>query len=235
MIFQSPGLLSILSHLQIYPLIDLVSTNRKSRVIENISPIVRIKNPKGLTVRVDISSMEVSSLHSEAVKASINENAKNKYQYYKAYLRQLIPGSEDNYDKIIKKIRTWNQTIQHSIDNPDFNDVIMVDRLIEKNNYVSKNTKRPGLIVKLFRTYYMTKMYLSKHTFMTRIVNPSTILLRKISKMKSYFNAMLNNYMDLSILFLQSCILGGKSKNILLKKTDMSLNVYSLLWNIYLL
>ena len=141
MMFQSPGLLSILSHTQIYPTPVTPSPVTK-----------RIKNPKGLTVRVDIPYEEVYHLHKKAISTAVKEASKTQFDYYKAYLRQLIPTEEDQYDKIISKLKPLIRQVEDRMNKPYSDDVLLVDRLIRENKYVSKNTKRPGLIVKLFRT-----------------------------------------------------------------------------------
>jgi hypothetical protein len=144
MMFQSPGLLSILSHRQIYPL------------AQHREPIVstRVKNPKGLYVRVDIPHEEVSNLYNKAIEMAIKEAANKRFDYYKAYLRQLIPNEEDRYDKIIATLKPLRCQVADRMAKPYTNEVLLVDRLIRENKYVSKNTKRPGLIVKMFHTDY---------------------------------------------------------------------------------
>ena len=148
-IFQPTGLFSILSHWKIYPLLGTGSSPTIA--------IVRIKNPKGLTVRVDIPYLEVKSRYKEAIRESVRESAKNEYQYYKAYLRQLVPGSENNYDKIIAKLKIWKSEIEAFMDEPKTKDIYMVKRLIYQNNYVCINTKRYGLTVKMFHTRHFER------------------------------------------------------------------------------
>jgi hypothetical protein len=148
-IFQPPGLFSILSHWKIYPLFGTGS--------DPTVAIVRIKNPKGLTVRVDIPYLEVNARYKTAIRESVYESAKNEYQYYKAYLRQLVPGSEDNYDNIIAKLKIWKSEIESFMDDPKSKDIYMVKRLIQQNNYICINTKRYGLTVKMFHTQYFER------------------------------------------------------------------------------
>jgi len=115
--------------------------------------IIRIKNPKGLSVRVDMRSNEVKTIYTEAIRMAKLEAANNN-GYYKAYLRQMIPDYETQYDKIIPILKTLRNDIQDRMDNPDYRDVLLVNRLIKENKYIGKNTRRPGLIVKMFHTYY---------------------------------------------------------------------------------
>ena len=138
-----------MSHWKIYPLLGTGSSPTIA--------IVRIKNPKGLTVRVDIPYLEVKSRYKEAIRESVRESAKNEYQYYKAYLRQLVPGSENNYDKIIAKLKIWKSEIESFMDEPKSKDIYMVKRLIYQNNYVCINTKRYGLTVKMFHTRHFER------------------------------------------------------------------------------
>ena len=142
MMFQSPGLLSILSHRQIYPL----AYEREP------TASTRVKNPKGLSVRVDIPHEEVSQLYKKAILIVTNEVANKRFDYYKAYLRKLIPNDEDRYDKIIASLKPLRCQVADRMAKPYTNEVLLVDRLIRENKYVSKNTNRPGLIVKMFHT-----------------------------------------------------------------------------------
>jgi hypothetical protein len=143
MMFQSPGLLSILSHTQIYP----VGAAMPSPAIK------RIKNPKGLSVRVDIPFEEITNLYNKAISIAVKEASKKKFDYYKTYLRQLIPSAEeDRYDRIVASLKTVRIDVESRMNKPYPHEVLLVDRLIRENKYVSKNTKRPGLIVKLFHT-----------------------------------------------------------------------------------
>ena len=113
----------------------------------------RIKNPKGLSVRVDMSYDEVSCLYNKAIAIATVENAKKKFDYYKTYLRQMIPSAEeDRYDRIVASLKTVRIDVEGRMNKPYSQEVLLVDRLIRENKYVSKNTKRPGLIVKLFHT-----------------------------------------------------------------------------------
>jgi len=142
MMFQSPGLLSILSHTQIYP----VGAAMPSPAIK------RIKNPKGLSVRVDIPFEETSNLYNKAISIAVKEASKKQFDYYKAYLRQLIPTEEHRFDEIVASLKPLRRQVEERMNKPYSQEVLLVDRLIRENKYVSKNTKRPGLIVKLFRT-----------------------------------------------------------------------------------
>jgi hypothetical protein len=145
MMFQSPGLLSILSHIQIYPV---------GATPSSVPIIKRIKNPKGLTVRVDIPFEEITDLYNKAISIAMKETSKKQFDYYKAYLRQLIPTEEDRFDKIVASLKPLRIKVEDRMANPYPHEVLLVDRLIRENNYVSKSTKRPGLVVKMFHTHY---------------------------------------------------------------------------------
>ena len=115
--------------------------------------IIIIKNPKGLSVRVDMRSNEVKTIYTEAIRMAKFEAADNN-GYYKAYLRQMVPDYETQYDKIIPILKTLKNDIQDRMGNPDYREVLLVNQLIKENKYIGKNTRRPGLIVKMFHTYY---------------------------------------------------------------------------------
>jgi hypothetical protein len=144
MMFQSPGLLSILSHTQIYP----VGAAMPSPAIK------RVKNPKGLSVRVDIPYKEINGIYNKAISIAVKEASKKQFDYYKTYLRQLIPTEEDRFDEIVAILKPLRRKVEDRMNNPYSQEVLLVDRIIRENKYVSKNTKRPGLIVKLFRTEF---------------------------------------------------------------------------------
>ena len=177
MLFQSPGLLSILSHRQIYPKtkstapiapaadsIELSTVSiepeteviePETEVIEPAKPLVkRIKNPKGLSVKVDMSYLEVITLHTEAIRIAKEEASKNEFEYYKAYLRQMIPTHEDYYDEIVSNLSDLRHRVEDRLVYPKYREILLVERLLRQNNYVCKNTRRPGLIVKMFHTHY---------------------------------------------------------------------------------
>ena len=135
----SPELLAIMSHTKIYP--------------ENLRPG---KNPKGLSVRVDMSFAEIKMIFNQKVREAQKESADQKWSYYKTYLRQIFPSSSNDipFDPIIDKLSRLRDEVQSRMDMPNYKDILMVKRLIHENKYVSKTTKRTGLVVKLFHTYY---------------------------------------------------------------------------------
>ena len=141
MIFQSPGLLCILSNIKAYPTVLPTTTKRK-------------KNPKGLSVEVDMPQQEISALYKEAIRTAITDDAKSRFNYYKLYLRQMIPEETDQFDTIVASLKALRRQVEDRMSNPYSAEILLVDRLIRENKYVSKNTKRPGLIVKLFHTQY---------------------------------------------------------------------------------
>jgi hypothetical protein len=66
----------------------------------------------------------------------------------------LIPTEEDRFDKIVASLKPLRRQVEERMNKPYSQEVLLVDRLIRENKYVSKNTKRPGLIVKMFHTDY---------------------------------------------------------------------------------
>jgi hypothetical protein len=95
---------------------------------------------------------EISTLYKEAIRTAITDDAKSRFNYYKLYLRQMIPEETDNFYTIVSSLKALRRQVEERMNNPYSAEVLLVDRLIRENKYVSKNTKRPGLVVKLFRT-----------------------------------------------------------------------------------
>jgi serine/threonine protein kinase len=149
-LFQTPALASIIERRQVDYIQSLLSSNIP--VMEQI-PVRKWK--RNLQIQVDIPDSEVSTLYESAIKKSKSEYEDNKWECYKSYLRNLFPGRNDiPFDKMIQTLKTLRETVEFRLQMSDTSETMMVRRLLDYNKYISKNTSRPGLVVKLFHTYF---------------------------------------------------------------------------------
>ena len=159
MLFQTPGLLSILCHQRIYPMKEPFTQTETVLLETSTEELVNIKwterkNPKGLSVEVNIPYRDIDDQYNNAIKAAKKEEMENEFNYYKTYLRQIIPGEEHRYDDILSNFKALRNKVKYRMDNSYTDEVNMIDRLVRRNDYISKNTRRPGLVVKMFHTWY---------------------------------------------------------------------------------
>ena len=148
MLFDTPAILTIMEHQQTF--IEL--TSRKP-LIRSIAE--RLRNPKNLTIRVDISENETQVIFQKALRESENEYAKAEANVYKTYLRQLFNRSDNiPFEKIKQKIDKLRETVIARLSTGVYRDEMLVRSLLEENRYISKNTRRTGLTVKLFHSFY---------------------------------------------------------------------------------
>jgi hypothetical protein len=113
------------------------------------------KNPKGVYVRVDMTPFEVLTRYSSAKEKAEQEYADTQYNYYKTYLRHLFPRRDDiPFDKLIGQLCKLEQSVEFRMQGTEFWEARLVQRLLGENKYIAKNTRRAGLVVKMFHTYY---------------------------------------------------------------------------------
>ena len=121
-------------------------------------PPIKGKWKRNLQIQVDIPDSEVSKCYGDAINKSEAEYEANKFDCYKIYLRNLFPGRNDiPFEKMINGLKVLRQTVEFRLKMPDISEIMMVRRLIDYNKYISKNTTRPGLVVKLFHTYFQDR------------------------------------------------------------------------------
>jgi len=155
MLFQSPGLFSIMSHQRVYPMKETETVLLDS--FGNEEPPLnwsKRKNPKGVSVEVDEPYVEIYDRYTKAIKYVREKSAESNFNYYKSYLRQIIPGEEDRYDEIVSNFRSLRNVVKDRMNDPYRDEINLIYRLVIRNEYVSKNTRRPGLVVKMFRAQY---------------------------------------------------------------------------------
>lgn len=113
------------------------------------------KNPKGLRLKINMTPFEVQNNYENAIQSVRRANTRKKWDYYKTYVRHILPDHDDlPYDQIFPKLHSIRGSVQELLDTPKHKEVLFVNRILQENRYVSKQTKRPGLIVKMFHTYY---------------------------------------------------------------------------------
>ena len=129
----------------------------------NTSTMIQRTPRKQLSVSVDISQREVDKCFKEALKTVKLEIEKNKYNYYKTYLKHLQPNySEMSIDRILKLLNPLKELATFTLSYDKYSEQMMVKRLLHENKYISKNTKRRGLTVKLFQTEFEGRQVIVK-------------------------------------------------------------------------
>jgi hypothetical protein len=122
----------------------------------------RIKNPKGLTVDVGFHEDDIT----QRFKASVDRSRKvcnsKKWDYYKIYLRNLYGNSEFTMDRALDIIDRIKGRVEERLSNTSTAESLFVADLLKENNYSSKSTRRPGVTVKLFHTFYNDRQVMVK-------------------------------------------------------------------------
>lgn len=141
-----------------------MTTNLWERTVEEM--VKPRKWPlRKLTVNINFTEEEINKNHNSALYKVNNEYESKKWDYYKIYLKHLFPSMPQNMERIMEKLEKMRDIISHRLFSTNTLEEQFVANLIERNNYISKSTKRTGVIVKLFRAYYsgrdvMVKIYL---------------------------------------------------------------------------
>lgn len=166
-LLQTPSLVGFLEYREKSSMQLILSSN--IQVMEQ-SPI-KGKWKRNLQIQVDISEYEVSMCYRNAMECVKVEEESNKWYYYKSYLCHLFPGRNDiPFERMIETLKVLRETVEFRLKMPDMTETMMVRRLLDYNNYISKNTNRPGLVVKLFHTYFqgrdvIVKVYIYHRSF----------------------------------------------------------------------
>lgn len=121
-----------------------------------------MKNPKNLTVCVDICKHESSNCFREALAAAQKETDSRQWDYYKVYLKHMFGHSDFPVDSILKKLERLRDNVIGKLEVTDYSETMLVRNLLDNNEYISKNTRKPGLTVKLFRSYYREREIIVK-------------------------------------------------------------------------
>jgi hypothetical protein len=121
------------------------------RILRNLAP---------LSINVSVTDDEVHECYSKS--RNSQNNTLNNNRYYTSYLKHVL-GKEYN-EADIKSIFIKLDCMK---DHVDFclsksKDKALVIECLEKNNHFSKNTSRPGVVVKLFQTEYNGKQCVVK-------------------------------------------------------------------------
>lgn len=122
-----------------------------------------MKNPKNLTVRVDMLDVEVKECFINAGR-SYSNFAISSTLYYKSYLKNIL-GSEYetvDIDATFQKLESMKELVNFRMYSLNNEDVHAVRTVLRRNNYFAKNTNRPEVVVKLFSTRYKGKQCVIK-------------------------------------------------------------------------
>ena len=121
---------------------------------------------KNLTVDIHYTDIDVDKNYKKALRKVRNESEAKRWDYYTIYLKHLFPTIlPQNTHRIMKKLLKLQDIVSYRIWNTSTEEELVVSNLIHRNEYISKSTKRTGVIVKLFHTHYnnrevMVKVYL---------------------------------------------------------------------------
>jgi hypothetical protein len=110
------------------------------------------KNPKQLTINVDMTDKEVSDCFNKSFKSLHNSIIHTNS--YASYLKHILGADYDTADieSIFSMLNTMKEYVYFCLLKTTPYDRIVVIDCLQKNNYFSKNTSRPGVVVKLFYT-----------------------------------------------------------------------------------
>ena len=114
---------------------------------------------KPMQINVDIPEEEHMPLYKKALRECGQDN-RNPTNYYNAYLKHIVGYDYDSLnitDQIIRKIRNEYEFIDFALSTTKQKNKDIVIQLLNENNYFSKNTKRSGVTVKMFKTEYNNK------------------------------------------------------------------------------
>jgi len=122
-----------------------------------------MKNPKNLTVRIDMLDAEVKECFVNAGR-SYSNFAISSTLYYKSYLKNIL-GSEyetADIDAIFQQLESIKELVNFRMYSLNNEDVHAVRNVLRRNNYFAKNTNRREVSVKLFSTFYKGKQCVIK-------------------------------------------------------------------------
>jgi len=115
------------------------------------------KNPKCLTINVEITDEEVKECFKKSCKRQ--NNFMIPTNYYSSYLKHILGADYDSADiqAIFVKLDFMKEYVEFCLSMVKPTDKLIVMDCLKNNNYFSKNTSRPGVIVKLFLAEYNGK------------------------------------------------------------------------------
>jgi len=131
----------------------------------------RPSRKRNLTVRVDMSEKEVEYIFNSSLVRVREKNRAHRYDFYKIYLRHLFPKNPAlPFETMMAKLNNLRARVQYRINFQIHAEQMAVNRVLLINDYMSKTTKRNGLVVKLFRTMYegrevIIKTYVYDHAY----------------------------------------------------------------------
>ena len=138
----------------IMPLSAVSTTNQSQKS--------RVKNPKNLTVNINISDEEFNHCFKENVKSISNCMISTKW--YNSYLKHILGVDYENVNihEIFTTLDFMKEYVNFRLSMLNRKDVAIVKTALNTNNYFSKSTNRNGVIVKLFPVEYNGKLSVIK-------------------------------------------------------------------------
>ena len=123
----------------------------------------KIVNKKDLTVRIDMTDNEVDQCFQKGIKECEYEIKEGCLNYYKVYLKHLYSEDSDyKVERAMNILKDMRETVDFQLLVNSIMDQYLVRRLLDKNEYISKNTKKPGLTVKLFKAEHSGRQVIVK-------------------------------------------------------------------------
>lgn len=124
----------------------------------------RNKNPKNVSIEVDIPECETKERYKKALDLCYREFTMKKRNIYTIYLKQLFGSryANINIENIMEKLERLKDRVDFNISQSSPLDIAFIKNLLDKNEYFSKNTSRYGVTVKLFESYYNNRKVMVK-------------------------------------------------------------------------
>lgn len=119
------------------------------------------KRTKQLSVNVNIDDAEVEKCFIKSTR--IYRNDMINVQYYKSYLKHILgENNTEDLHEIFVKLDFMKEYVDFRISATTPQDKDLVICALKQNNYLSKNTTRPDVVIKLFPVEYNGKMAVIK-------------------------------------------------------------------------
>lgn len=122
----------------------------------------RVKNPKGLSVDVVFDDDDIDLRFKASVARSRKVYDLKKCDYYKIYMNKFYGNSEFSMDHALDIIDRLKERVEERLSNTSTAESLFVSDLLKENKYSSKSTRRPGVTVKMFHTFYNDRQVMVK-------------------------------------------------------------------------
>ena len=122
----------------------------------------RVKNPKGLSVVVVFDDDDIDLRFKASVARSRKVCDLKKWDYYRIYMNKFYGNTEFSMDCALDIIDRIKGRVEERLSNTSTAESIFVADLLKENKYSSKSTRRPGVTVKMFHTFYNDRQVMVK-------------------------------------------------------------------------